>query len=561
MTGYSLHIGLNVIDNQAYGITAPVLAGCINDANDMQTIARNCGFQTRRLVDGQATSTAVLTAMSDLAQQATADDIVLISYSGHGGQMPDTNGDEEDGMDETWCLYDRQVVDDELSRMYAQFAPGVRVLVFSDSCHSGTVTRAVLAIATREALVRNPLGRELWPQGVRVESFRPRALPLSDSLADFHRRQDVYRSVQALAGKTRGTDICAQVLLISGCQDSQLSGDGDGNGVFTEALKAVWADGGFVGDYHSFHSAIVNRMPADQVPNYYPTGAMTAAYQAQEPFTVAPPSGGQGSGGQGSGGQSGGQSSGGQGSGGQGSGGQGSGRPTLRQGSSGPDVTFLQQRLSDLGYWLTVDGQFGPGTARTVRSFQQSQGLTADGIVGPDTWAALGEGQGNGSDPGNTDPGYSDPGNSDPGNSDPGNSDPGNTGSGWGDPGNSDPGNTGSGWGDPGNSDPGNNDPGNTDPGNSDPGNSDPGNSDPGNSDPGNSDTGTGEQPARATIRRGSKGPDVVYLQQRLNENGYSLSTDGQFGPATESAVRSFQRGNGLTADGVVGPNTWAALG
>lgn len=61
----------------------------------------------------------------------------------------------------------------------------------------------------------------------------------------------------------------------------------------------------------------------------------------------------------------------------------------LRQGSKGPDVRDMQQRLSDLGYSLDVDGNFGPGTAKAVVEFQQSKGLGSDGIVGPNTWKAL----------------------------------------------------------------------------------------------------------------------------------------------------------------------------
>ena len=64
--------------------------------------------------------------------------------------------------------------------------------------------------------------------------------------------------------------------------------------------------------------------------------------------------------------------------------------PTLRQGSSGPDVTALQQKLKDLGFDPNgVDGNFGPGTRDAVIAFQQSQGLQADGIAGPATLAAL----------------------------------------------------------------------------------------------------------------------------------------------------------------------------
>jgi len=67
----------------------------------------------------------------------------------------------------------------------------------------------------------------------------------------------------------------------------------------------------------------------------------------------------------------------------------------LRQGSSGPDVTNLQQKLKDLGFDPNaVDGDFGPGTRDAVIAFQQSNGLQADGIAGPATLAALGLGDG-----------------------------------------------------------------------------------------------------------------------------------------------------------------------
>jgi hypothetical protein len=54
----------------------------------------------------------------------------------------DVTGDEEDQLDETWCLYDGQLIDDELYLELSKFAEGVRILVLSDSCHSGTMIRA-----------------------------------------------------------------------------------------------------------------------------------------------------------------------------------------------------------------------------------------------------------------------------------------------------------------------------------------------------------------------------------------------------------------------------------
>ena len=65
---------------------------------------------------------------------------------------------------------------------------------------------------------------------------------------------------------------------------------------------------------------------------------------------------------------------------------------TMRRGDCGDAVTFLQERLTVLGFSVSADGQFGPGTERVVKDFQTSRGLTADGIVGAETWAALVEG-------------------------------------------------------------------------------------------------------------------------------------------------------------------------
>ena len=69
-----------------------------------------------------------------------------------------------------------------------------------------------------------------------------------------------------------------------------------------------------------------------------------------------------------------------------------------------------------------------------------------------------------------------------------------------------------------------------------------------------------GSQLPYPTIKMGSKGPDVMNLQTILNSKGYSLVVDGEFGPSTQAAVKNFQRANGLTDDGIVGPKTWEKL-
>ena len=82
--------------------------------------------------------------------------------------------------------------------------------------------------------------------------------------------------------------------------------------------------------------------------------------------------------------------------------------------------------------------------------------------------------------------------------------------------------------------------------------------------------TGAAPEPApepepakKPTVRRGNRNVYVKELQTDLTKLGYSLGIcgiDGDFGPATEKAVKEFQRDHGLTQDGVCGPKTWAAL-
>ena len=58
------------------------------------------------------------------------------------------------------------------------------------------------------------------------------------------------------------------------------------------------------------------------------------------------------------------------------------------------------------------------------------------------------------------------------------------------------------------------------------------------------------------TLKKGADGPDVKYLQRRLNALGYALEVDGKFGSGTESAVNALQTAFGYTVDGIVGAGT-----
>ena len=66
--------------------------------------------------------------------------------------------------------------------------------------------------------------------------------------------------------------------------------------------------------------------------------------------------------------------------------------------------------------------------------------------------------------------------------------------------------------------------------------------------------------PAWPQVASGQSGITVTTVQLLLRQRGSTIAADGVFGPATTSAVRSFQSANALTADGIVGPLTWSKL-
>ncbi len=127
--------------------------------------------------------------------------------------------------------------------------------------------------------------------------------------------------------------------------------------------------------------------------------------------------------------------------------------PTLQQGASGFRVSTLQYLLRYRGASITADGDFGSGTRSAVMAFQSANGLSADGVVGSQTWEKL-----------------------------------------------------------------------------------------------------------IVTLSQGASNDAVRGVQTSLAARGYSVSVDGVFGTGTRSAVVSFQSASGLSADGVVGPNSWAKL-
>lgn len=285
----ALHIGINEVSAAHYaGWTGP-LAACEFDAHDMAAISKAQGMKSTLLTTKKATRAHVLTAIRKAAKSLAAGDLFFMSFSGHGGQVPDVSGEELDKLDETWCLFDAQLIDDELYHELSRFKAGVRILVLSDSCHSGTVVRA-------------PRPAPDTPEQ------RPRIMPRAVGLRVYAEHKAFYDKLQnevakAAGGRVEDPDTALAnvavsdrltaivkafhpaVILISGCQDNQFSMDGNHNGAFTEQLLSVWNNGGFKGSYAGFHARVRAGLPPTQSPNLFTLGP-AAKFLKQAPFSV-----------------------------------------------------------------------------------------------------------------------------------------------------------------------------------------------------------------------------------------------------------------------------------
>lgn len=194
----NLHAGVQralLIGISDYESNLAPLPGSRNDVQLInQLLINQYGFEPtniRVMLDAQATRQQIFSAIRSLSETAAPDDIVFIHFSGHGSQAPDTNGDEEDGYDETILPHDSRtegiadITDDELNALIGSFQTR-SVVVFLDSCHSGTGTRGGPAQVSQRWVV--PDTREhLYRTTVTRGSV---TLPISENHVLFAAAQD-----------------------------------------------------------------------------------------------------------------------------------------------------------------------------------------------------------------------------------------------------------------------------------------------------------------------------------------------------------------------------------
>ena len=246
------------------------LKGCVNDANNWaELLTLHYDFPTgdvALLLDEEATHANITAGLKGLLAGAEPGDVLVFTNSSHGTYLADTTGDEPT-YDEAMCPYDtadNPLVDDELRTLFAELPAGVRLTVLSDSCHSGSVTRALPSDT---------------PDQRRARFMSPRAIGRPEI-------PEVRRAAKPRKEKHPESEM--REILLSGCKSSQYSFDaviGDApTGAFSHFALAAIRDAGYAITYEGLHSVVVPAL-ADSNYDQEPQLEGTAANKARQIFT------------------------------------------------------------------------------------------------------------------------------------------------------------------------------------------------------------------------------------------------------------------------------------
>lgn len=222
------------------------LKGCVNDCRGWADLLRNTfNFDNVQIIeDSFAKKNNVVSKMKKIIGSASAGDVVVITFSGHGTSVADKSGDEQDGRDEALCLYDNLLIDDTIQKIIRSLPEDVQFTLISDSCHSGTVTRS-------------------WVDHKDNNEPSPRYIAPTD--------QDFAKKLPELEVKKRvfvPQDNMREIL-VSGCKATEYSYDARFNGKPMGAMSYnainVLKEQPHI-TYNEFYAKLRQRLPSNQYP-------------------------------------------------------------------------------------------------------------------------------------------------------------------------------------------------------------------------------------------------------------------------------------------------------
>jgi hypothetical protein len=245
MTKKAFCVGIN-----DYPYDGSDLNGCVNDAKAWaQLLVDHYDFLSsdmQLITDAQATKSEMVSGIKKLLSGAKSGDVLVFTNSSHGTYLADTGGDEP-AYDEALCPYDcdaNLLTDDELRDLFSGLGQGVSLTVISDSCHSGTVTRAAIS--------------EIIP-GMRTPDDR-RVRFLNPALMGRSVLDNPWRALPK--GKVKFPQSKMKEVLLSGCTDKEYSYDaligGRYHGAMTYfALQAI-REANYEITYAQLHSRLTS---------------------------------------------------------------------------------------------------------------------------------------------------------------------------------------------------------------------------------------------------------------------------------------------------------------
>jgi len=252
---YSLHIGLNTVDESIYLGEYDKLNNAEYDAMYYENFAKSKGFITAKLLGEQATSTLFFSKIEEINKKMKKNDLFFLSFSGHGTRVKDLNLDEEeDGKDEVLVFYDRLVIDDELGNLWYSFND-TRIFFLSDSCNNGKVSKFYLD--TLESIED------------RREARVIRGVDMEESYKDFEKNIDFYSSIKLRHSKN--IDKKYALIHIASCQNNQVTDDGtiaSKTSLFTSFFRERIDNEVFNGSYRELYDTLLSSMPNFQIPEW-----------------------------------------------------------------------------------------------------------------------------------------------------------------------------------------------------------------------------------------------------------------------------------------------------
>ena len=251
-----------------YRIPGSDLRGCVPDVKNMSRLIQGqYGFDAgdiTMLTDFDATKKAMEEAITGMVKGAKRGDVLLLHFSGHGSNVPDDNDEEADNRDEILCPTDLDWYDpfrdDWLRNVFDGLSAGVSLTMISDSCHSGTVTRA---IEPPDAPLLERYLPSPWDLAT-VESGRDLTATTRGTL---HKATEEERKARDIV------PVDIPEVLISGCRADQTSADahisGGYAGALTYHLVEALAEAGTPLSYRDLHDQTCEKLKRgryEQVP-------------------------------------------------------------------------------------------------------------------------------------------------------------------------------------------------------------------------------------------------------------------------------------------------------